>query len=58
MTIGNTPLTTEEAAAYLKCSVNTLENWRSNDKGPKFYKPAGKVFYYVSDLDDWIKDNG
>ena len=51
----NTTLNTEEAAAYLKVSVNTLANWRSQKKEPKFYAPRGKVIYYKNDLDAWIK---
>lgn len=51
-------LNTEEAAAYLKVSVNTLANWRSQKMSPKFYAPRGKVIYYKHDLDEWIRANG
>jgi len=46
---------TDEAAAYLKQAVITLEMWRSKNTGPKFYKPSHKVIYYKEDLDEWIK---
>lgn len=51
----DTLLTTKEAAAYIKHSEVTLEQWRLSGKGPKFYKPENKVLYYVSDLDEWVK---
>jgi len=50
------PLSIEEAAAYLNTKEGTLAVYRSTGKGPKYYKPNGKkIFYYVSDLDEWIK---
>ena len=48
--------TTKEAAAYLKHGESTLELWRSNNEGPKWYKPNNKVLYYKSDIDEWIKE--
>jgi hypothetical protein len=51
----NTKLTTEEAAIYLNNAAGTLENWRIKSMGPKYYKPAGKVYYFKKDLDAWIK---
>lgn len=51
----NTKFNTEEAAAYLNSAAGTLENWRIKGVGPKYYKPAGKVYYFKSDLDAWIK---
>lgn len=51
-------LTIEEAAMYLGVSVRTLQNWRSDKTKPKFYKPTNKlVYYFKSDLDEWIKEN-
>jgi len=55
----DTGLNTEKAAEYLGVEQRTLENWRAEGKGPKFYKPTGKLIYYFkSDLDRWIKENG
>lgn len=48
-------LDTDEAAAYLRMSVNTLANWRTQKVGPKYYAPRGKIIYYKEDLDNWIK---
>lgn len=52
-------LTIEEAAAYLGVQERTLENWRADNKGPRYYKPTSKlIFYFKSDLDSWIKAEG
>lgn len=51
-------LNTEEAAKYLGYSIGTLENWRMQGQGPRYYKPLGKVFYFKDDLDLWIKSEG
>jgi hypothetical protein len=51
----NLKFNTDEAALYLGCAAGTLENWRVQRRGPMYYKPAGKVFYYKQDLDQWIK---
>lgn len=52
-------LTTEEAAEYLGYSAGTIENWRRENpyKGPKYYKPMGKVFYFEQDLKEWLESN-
>lgn len=47
-------LTTKEAAEYIRHKEGTLENWRSNNEGPEYCKPLGKVFYRQSDLDKWL----
>ena len=51
-------LSTEEAAKHLGYSVGTLENWRIQGIGPRYYKPLGKVYYFKDDLDLWIKEQG
>lgn len=47
-------MTTEQAAEYLRLTVGTLGNMRSNGNGPDFYKMGG-VFYKQSDLDAFIE---
>lgn len=49
-------MTTKEAAEFLGFSEGTLENWRLENKGPPYYKPAGKVIYDKNDLITWIKE--
>lgn len=51
-------LTTIEAAEILRQKPSTLENWRSQKKGPKYYKPLGTVFYMEDDLTAWMKSDG
>lgn len=50
-------LSPEEAAQYLNMSVDTLANWRSSGGGPKFHKPAKKIYYFREDLENWVKGN-
>jgi hypothetical protein len=44
----------KNAATYLGLSVKTLAIKRSLGTGPKFVK-QGRVFYFVKDLDAWLK---
>lgn len=51
-------LTPEEAASYLRISLGTLYNMRSEGKGPKSYQPAGpkgRILYHVDELDAWAR---
>lgn len=51
-------LDTKAAAEFIRHSASTLETWRSNGEGPKWYKPAGKVVYLRNELSEWVKENG
>jgi len=44
-----------DAARYLGHAPKTLAMWRLNGKGPRYVKVGGKVFYYVDDLDAFIR---
>jgi excisionase family DNA binding protein len=46
-------LTTQEAAAYLRLSPNTLAQWRCWDRGPAFVRFGRAVRYRKADLDAW-----
>jgi len=46
-------LTTPEAAAYLRLSPRTLENWRVRGGGPRFRKLGDRVLYDQGELDRW-----
>ena len=50
-------MTPEEAAQYLKLSVQTLANKRSNGTGPAYSAKCG-VRYRRSDLDAWMLGDG
>ncbi len=47
---------TENAARYIGRKQKTLAQWRLNDRGPKYIK-AGRVYYFKSDIDEWIGTN-
>ena len=47
-------LTIERAANYLGYSVSYLYNLRCYDRGPRPYKPNGRVWYRRRDLDDFL----
>ena len=42
---------------YTGLSDKTLAMLRCNGTGPKFIK-RGRIFYFQSDVDDWINANG
>ncbi|MGY6568653.1 MAG: helix-turn-helix domain-containing protein [Salinarimonas sp.] len=46
-----------EAAEYLKRSVQTLRNWRTLGRGPRYMKLAGSVQYLKSDLADFLVES-
>lgn len=54
------PMTTTGASAYLKQktgmgAIPTLKVWRRcNPDSPRFIKRGRRVFYYKSDLDEFI----
>jgi len=45
---------TQEAAAYLGVRPNTLEVWRSKNKGPRYYKLGTRVIYDRDDLEAFL----
>lgn len=49
-------LSAQEAAAYVKRTVKTIENWTSDGKIRVFY-PDRRPLYKRSDLDAWIEKN-
>jgi excisionase family DNA binding protein len=50
-------LTTKEAAEELRLKPHTLENMRSDGKGPIFMKLGGRVFYHRADLKTWLRES-
>lgn len=51
----HTPAT---AARYLNRAEGTLEGWRRDGIGPRFYRtgpgPRARIFYLQEDLDAWL----
>jgi excisionase family DNA binding protein len=50
-------LTTKEAAEFLRLKPHTLENMRSDGKGPIFMKLGGRVFYHRADLKAYLRES-
>ncbi len=48
---------TRNTSLYTGLSEKTLAMMRCNGNGPKFIK-RGRVFYYQSDVDDWLNSQG
>lgn len=50
-------MTTRELAAFLGLSAGTLCVWRSQGKGPSYYKVGNAVRYKIDDVDAWKNAN-
>ena len=50
-----TLLIPEQAAAYLSVKLQTLANWRSEGRGPKFVRVGKLIRYRLGALDAWIE---
>lgn len=47
---------TELAADYIGFAPGTMENWRSQRRGPKYLKlNNSRVYYRRKDLDEWLE---
>ena len=45
----------ENAAKYLGLSAKTLAMWKLSGKGPPWVKVGGRIFYFRTDLDTFIR---
>jgi len=55
-------LSVKEAARILGITTGSLHNWRTAGMGPAYYKekpdmPTSRVWYVLSDVLDWLKQN-
>jgi excisionase family DNA binding protein len=48
------PMSTTEAAEYLRLSTKTLERWRRECFGPPHVAVGGRRLYLRGDLDEWL----
>jgi len=49
-------LSPAEAAFMFSLSPGTLANWRSQKRGPRFYRLGGhKIVYFLDDLEQWAR---
>ena len=58
MTEANTTnFTVPEVAERLRVSMDTLNRWRGNGKGPVYVKAGGRVLYREADLKAYEEQN-
>jgi predicted site-specific integrase-resolvase len=50
-------LTTEEAAKHITVSTRTLEDWRSDGKGPPYVRCGRRIAYPADDLASRLRSN-
>ena len=43
-----------EAARFLGLAPQTLRNWRTNRKGPKYVRLGGRIVYRLVDLNEFL----
>jgi hypothetical protein len=48
-------ITTEELAAQVHVSPNTVRYWRYIGTGPRGFKAGKRVFYRQSDIEAWLE---
>jgi excisionase family DNA binding protein len=48
-------LSREEVAAYLRCSVPTLELWQRNGEGPQVVRVGRAIRYRLSDVRQFVE---
>jgi len=48
----------KNSAIYLGCAAKTMADWAVKGIGPAYVLVGGRVFYFQSDLDDWINSKG
>jgi hypothetical protein len=48
-------MTREDSARYLGLKEKTLAMWALQRKGPQFVRVGGRVFYFKTDLDAFIR---
>lgn len=55
---GKVYLTPKEAAIYLRVAPATMEDWRREKRGPRYYKMGASkkalIVYHRVDLDAWM----
>lgn len=49
-----TYLTTEKLAEFLNISIQTLNKWRWEGKGPRFVKLGSRVVYDLADVETYV----
>jgi len=52
-----THMNTKKAAKYLGIGYNTMHQWRTSGRGPKFIKIGRYIRYRITDLEDFLSQN-
>jgi hypothetical protein len=52
--LGSGLLTPEDVATLLQVTVNTLQNWRYNGRGPIFSRVGGIIRYTREDINTFV----
>lgn len=47
-------LTTAEVAAMLRVTPRTLKRWRKEEVGPSYVRVETRIFYEVSDIEEYL----
>lgn len=47
---------TMQAAEYLGLHARTLDNWRSQGRGPRYIRVGRRIVYRISDLEAYLDD--
>ena len=50
-------LNPKEVGDKYRLKIQTLANWRSQGKGPRYQKFANKVYYPIAAVDKWIESS-
>lgn len=48
--------TKDEAAAELGLTMGTLDQWRSQGKGPPYLKFGGRIYYPRAEFETWVRE--
>lgn len=49
--------TPQQASEFTKIKQKTLDNWRSQGRGPAFVKLGSRIFYKAKDLEAYVEQN-
>lgn len=50
-------LTSKEVANWLRVTEQTVRRWRSDGKGPPFFRMGRQVRYYAHEVLSWLDEN-
>ena len=50
-------ITEKEVATHLRVSRKTVQQWRYDNRGPRYHRFGLSVRYRYSDLDEWAREH-